>query len=206
LIITSDKSPVELQDIEQRLITRFKWGFTTQLQQPDYQTKLKIIRSKAEKLNIDLAEDVVEYIAENITSNVREIEGALVALMAQASVLNRKITVSLAREIMKVYVKEIRREITIDSVIEQVSRVMGVSVEDINSKKRTREIAQARQLAMYLCKQHVSHIPLVTIGATIGGKNHSTVLHACNTIADLIETDKSFRAQVEDVERALLQK
>jgi chromosomal replication initiator protein len=83
---------------------------------------------------------------------------------------------------------------------------MNVSIEDINSKKRTREIAQARQLAMYLCKQHVSRIPLVTIGATIGGKNHSTVLHACNTIADLIETDKSFRAQVEDVERALLQK
>ncbi len=206
LIITSDKSPVELQDIEQRLITRFKWGFTTQLQQPDYQTKLKIIRSKAEKLNIDLAEDVVEYIAENITSNVREIEGALVALMAQASVLNRKITVSLAREIMKVYVKEIRREITIDSVIEQVSRVMGVSVEDINSKKRTREIAQARQLAMYLCKQYASHIPLVTIGATIGGKNHSTVLHACKTVANLIETDKGFKSQVEEIERALIQR
>ncbi len=206
LIITSDKSPVELQDIEQRLITRFKWGFTTQLQQPDFQTKVKIIKSKASKLNVEIPDDVVEYLAENITANIREIEGALVALMAQASVLNRKITVSLAREVMKVYVKENRREITIDMVLEHVSQAMNVSIEDINSKKRTREIAQARQLAMYLCKQHVSHIPLVTIGATIGGKNHSTVLHACNTIADLIETDKSFRAQVEDVERALLQK
>jgi chromosomal replication initiator protein len=206
LIITSDKSPVELQDIEQRLITRFKWGFTTQLQQPDYQTKLKIIRSKAEKLNIDLSEDVVEYIAENITSNVREIEGALVALMAQSSMMNRKITVSLTREIMKVYVKENRREITIDSVIEQVSQAMNVSVEDINSKKRTREIAQARQLAMYLCKQYASHIPLATIGASIGGKNHSTVLHACKTVANLIETDKGFKAQVEEIERALTQK
>jgi chromosomal replication initiator protein len=206
LIITSDKSPVELQDIEQRLITRFKWGFTTQLQQPDFQTKVKIIKSKASKLNVEIPDDVAEYLAENITANIREIEGALVALMAQASVLNRKITVSLAREVMKVYVKENRREITIDMVLEHVSQAMNVSIEDINSKKRTREIAQARQLAMYLCKQHVSHIPLVTIGATIGGKNHSTVLHACNTIADLIETDKSFRAQVEDVERALLQK
>ena len=94
LILTSDKPPVELKDIEQRLLTRFKWGFTTQLQPRDYQTKLKIIRSKAEKLNIDLSEDVVEYIAENITSNVREIEGALVALMAQSSMMNRKITVN----------------------------------------------------------------------------------------------------------------
>ena len=149
LILTSDKPPVELKDIEQRLLTRFKWGLSAQLNTPDYDTKLKIIRAKAQKLGAQVSDEVVTYLADNISANVREIEGALSSLVANASFLGRKITTSLAREILKVYVKINQREITIDHIIQVVCQHLGLDFERFNSTERTREIAQARQIAMY---------------------------------------------------------
>ena len=203
LILTSDKPPVELKDIEQRLLTRFKWGLSAQLNTPDHETKLKIIRVKAQKLGAQISDDVVAYLADNISANVREIEGALSSLVANASFLGRKITTSLAKEILKVYVQLYQKEITIDHIIKVVCEYLNLDFERFNSTERTREIAQARQIAMYLSKQHTK-APLTTIGSAIGGRNHATVLHSCKAVSNLIETDKAFRRQVEEIEKKVL--
>ena len=203
LILTSDKPPVELKDIEQRLLTRFKWGLSTQIQTPDHETKIKIIRAKAQKLGAQISEEVIQYLADNISANVREIEGALSSLVANASFLGRKITTSLAKEILKVYVKLYQKEITIEQIIKVVCEYANIDIDRFNSSERTREIAQARQIAMYLSKQHTK-APLTTIGASIGGRNHATVLHSCKAVSNLIETDKQFKRQVEEIEKRIL--
>lgn len=200
LILTSDKPPVELKDIEQRLLTRFKWGLSAQLQTPDYETKVKIIRAKAEKLGAQISDEVITYLADNISANVREIEGALSSLVANASFLGRKITTSLAKEILKVYVKLYQKEISIEQIIKVVCEHLNIEADRFNSSERTREIAQARQIAMYLAKQHTK-APLTSIGAAIGGRNHATVLHSCKAVSNLIETDKQFRRTVEEIEK-----
>ena len=205
LVITSDKPPVELKDIEERLITRFKWGLSVELQQPDYETKLKIIRHKVAKLNIDIPDEIAEFLANHIKDNVREIEGALSSLMANATFLGKKITPSLAKEILRVYVRYNQREITIEHIVGIVCDYLKLDAETFRSPRRTREIAQARQIAMYLSKQYTK-APLTTIGAQIGGKNHATVLHACRAVSNLIETDKMFRAQIEEIERRVVAK
>ena len=205
LILTSDKPPVELKDIEQRLLTRFKWGLSAYLSVPDYQTKVKIIRAKAQRLGVNIPEDVVTYLAENISANVREIEGALSSLIANASFLGRKITISLAKDILKVYVKLTQREITIDHIVKVVCDYFNIELDTFNSAKRTRDVAQARQVAMYLSKQHTK-APLTVIGSAIGGRNHATVLHSCKAVADMIDTDKQFKAQIEEIERMVLGK
>ena len=149
LILTSDKPPVELKDIEQRLLTRFKWGLSAQIATPDYETKLKIIHAKARHLGAEISDEVAAYLADNISANVREIEGALSSLVANASFLGRKITTTLAKEILKVYVKLYQKEITIDHIIDVVCKHQNLDFARFNSSERTREIAQARQIAMY---------------------------------------------------------
>ena len=203
LILTSDKPPVELKDIEDRLLTRFKWGLSTQLNQPDHDTKVKIIRAKAQKMGAQISEEIVQFLADNISANVREIEGALSSLVANASFLGRKITTSLAKEILKAYVQLYQKEITIEHIIEVVCGYLALDPERFNSPERTREIAQARQIAMYLAKQHTK-APLAMIGAAIGGRNHATVLHSCKAVSNLLETDKAFRRQVEEIEKQVL--
>jgi chromosomal replication initiator protein len=200
LILTSDKPPVELRDIEQRLLTRFKWGLSAELISPDYDTKVKIIRSKTQRLGVDIPEEVVLFLADNISANVREIEGALASLVANAQFLGRKVTVSLARDILKVYVQVHRKEISIELIKQVVCDTLGVAPENFASQRRTREIAQARQIAMFLSKRHTK-APLTAIGAAIGGKNHATVLHSCKQVANLMETDRAFRLQMEEIER-----
>ncbi len=205
LILTSDKRPVELSDINDRLLTRFRWGLAAELLPPDFETKVKIIRSKAARLGADIPEDVIEFVAENINANIREIEGALSSLLANSTLLGRKITVPLAKEILKVYVKFTQKEITIEQIRNVVCQYLNVDQSVLDSSKRTREVAQARQIAMYLCKQHTK-APLTAIGAAIGGKKHATVLHACKTVANLIETDKAFRQLIEEIEHKVLAK
>ncbi|MFI3330348.1 MAG: chromosomal replication initiator protein DnaA [Rikenellaceae bacterium] len=205
IIITSDKSPVELEGIEERLITRFKWGLSTQLIQPDTETKTRIINTKVKKMNTEIPGEVVDFLATNINENIREIEGALTSLVANASFMNKKISVNLAKEILKVYVSFHQKEVTIDMIKAVVSKQLNIDISSFNSPKRTREVAQARQIAMYLSKQHTKH-PLSAIGAAIGGKNHATVLHACKTIANLMDTDKIFSQLIKDIEKQLAAK
>ena len=203
LILTSDKPPVELKDIEQRLLTRFKWGLSAQINIPDHETKVKIIRAKAQQIGAAISDEVINYLAENISANVREIEGALSSLVANTSFLGRKITTSLAKEVLKVYVKLTQKEITIEQIIKTVCEYLNLDLDRFNSPERTRDIAQARQIAMYLAKQHTK-APLTSIGSAIGGRNHATVLHSCKAVSNLIDTDKTFRRQVEEIEKLVL--
>ena len=203
LVLISDKPPVELKDIEERLLTRFKWGLSAEIRIPDYETKVKIIRAKANQLNAEIPDDVVSYLAEHISANIREIEGAISSLVANATFMNKRITSALAKEVLKVYVSVYQKEVTIDQIIDVVCEQMNVDRERMASSERTREVAIARQLAMFLAKKHTKQ-PLTNIGAAIGGRNHATVLHSCKTISNLMDTEKLFRQQVEQIEKVLL--
>ena len=200
LVLISDKPPVELKDIEERLLTRFKWGLSAQIHIPDFQTKIKIIKAKAARLGANIPEDVINYLADNISANIREIEGAISSLVANTSFMGKKITISLAKEILKGYISLYQKEITIEHIIDTVCSYMNIDKERLNSAERTREVAIARQLAMYLAKQ-LTKIQLSQIGAAIGNRNHATVLHSCKTITNLIDTDQAFKLQVEELER-----
>lgn len=202
LILTSDRPPVELTDIEERLITRFKWGLSAQLTPPDLVTKIEILKHKCRKMGLTVGDDVIQFLAQNIKANVREIEGALTSLEAHSRLLGKQITLELTKSVMRDIVKIETREITVDSIIELTCSILKIEKTILLSAKRTREVAQARQIAMYLCKQHTK-MPLSGIGQALGGKNHATVLHACKTIPNLIETDKIIRQQFEEIERQL---
>lgn len=202
IILTSDKPPVELQDIEQRLLTRFKWGLSAKIDTPDYETKLKIIRSKAEIIGVSLTEEVIFYLADNISANIREIEGALLTLKANASFMGRRVSTSLAKEVLKAFVHVSQKEISINHITSTVCQYFNIDEDSFNSSKRTRDVAQARQIAMYLAKQHTK-LPLAAIGSAIGGRNHATVLHSCKAVSNMIDTDKVFRGQIEELEKII---
>jgi chromosomal replication initiator protein len=202
LILTSDKPPVELQGLEQRLLSRFKWGLSADLQIPDYETRIAILRKKTYKDGIELPEDVIEYVATHITDNIRELEGALISLLAQSTLNKKEITLDLAKEMIDKLIKNTKREVSIDYIQKVVCNYFEIPTDSIQSKTRKREIVQARQVAMYFSK-NLTKASLATIGAQIGGKDHATVLHACKTVNNLLETDKLFKGQIEEIEKKL---
>lgn len=202
LILTSDKSPIEIKGIEQRLLSRFKWGLTTDLQMPDFETRLAILKKKTYKDGLSMPEEVLEYIAQNINSNVRELEGALISLLAQSTLNRKAITVDLAIEMINKIVKQSKHEITIDYIQKTVCDYFNMPTDSLQSKTRKREIVQARQIAMYFSKS-LTKSSLASIGSQIGNKDHATVLHACKTVNNLIDTDKHFRIDVEEIEKRL---
>lgn len=202
IIITSDKPPVELKGIEARLLSRFKWGLITDLQVPDYETRVAILQKRLYNDGITMPSEVIHYIAKNISTNIRELEGALISLIANSSLNKKDITVELARQIIDKFVKNTTKEISIETIQKLVCEFFNVPHDVINSKTRKREIVQARQLTMFFAKKHTKS-SLSTIGLRCGNKNHATVLHACRTISDLIETDKQFRAYVEELDMRL---
>ncbi len=203
IILTSDKPPVELKDIEQRLITRFKWGFATQINTPDFATKRRIIEVKARNMGAQIPSDVIDFLAHSITANVREIEGALSSLAAHASLLNSEVTIPLAKDILKAYVKVVNREVTVDRILDVVSDYFEIPLDKICSSSRTRNVALARQSAMYLAKEYTK-LPLSSIGSALGGRKHATVLHSYKTVVNMLETDKGFKKQIEDIEKRIL--
>lgn len=202
IILTSDRPPVELKDIEDRLITRFKWGLSAGLTLPDHQTKVSILQAKSGRMGISIEADIVDFLAENIKANIRELEGALTSLEAHSRLLGHAITMELTRRVMSDIVTVSSREVNMESIIDVVCRCFAIDKKVLMSSRRTREIAQARQVAMYLSKQHTQS-PLVAIGSALGGKSHATVLHACKTVINLMETDKVIRKQVRDIESEL---
>ena len=202
LILTSDKPPVELQGLEQRLLSRFKWGLSADLQSPDFVTRMAILKKKAYNDGIDLDDEVLEYVATHITNNVRELEGALISLLAQSTLNKKEITINLAKEMIDKLIKNSRREISIDYIQKIVCDYYNIPLNLIQSKTRKREIVQARQVAMFFSKS-LTKSSLATIGTQIGGKDHATVLHACKTVNNLIDTDKQFRLQIQDIEKKL---
>jgi chromosomal replication initiator protein len=202
LILTSDKPPVELQGMEQRLLSRFKWGLSADLQSPDFETRIAILQKKIYNDGIDMPQEVLEYIATNITSNVRELEGALISLLAQSTLNKREVTHDLAKEIIDKLIKNTKHEISIDYIQKVVCNYFNIGTDQLHNTTRKRETVQARQIAMYFSKS-LTKCSLATIGTQIGGKDHATVLHACKTVNNLIETDKQFKHQIEEIERKL---
>jgi len=201
-VLTSDKPPVELKGMEPRLLSRFKWGLAADLQVPDLETRIAILQKKLYKDGIEMPYEVVEYLAYSITSNIREMEGALISILAQSTLNKKAITLELARQMIDKFVKNTTREISIDYIQKVVCDYFGLPLETINSKTRKREIVQARQLAMFFSKKHTKS-SLATIGLHCGNKDHATVLHACRTVNNLYETDKRFRVYVEDLDKKL---
>lgn len=202
LVITSDKPPVDLAGIKPRLLSRFKWGLAADLQTPDLETRIAILNQKLYKDGLDMPEDVIEYLAYSISSNVRELEGAMVSILAQSSLNKKAINLDLARNMIDKFVKNTSREISIDYIQKIVSDYFKIPVDVINSKTRKREIVQARQIAMYFSKKYTKS-SLATIGIHCGNKDHATVLHACRTVNNLLDTDKQFRSYVGEIEKKI---
>jgi chromosomal replication initiator protein len=202
IIITSDKAPIEMQGIEQRLLSRFKWGLSADLQTPDYQTRMAILKKKTYNDGIELGDDIIEYIASHMTNNIRELEGALISLLAQSTLNKKEITLDLTKQIIDKYVKNTKREISIDYIQKVVCDYFDMDMDQLKSKTRKREIVQARQIAMFFAKS-MTKSSLATIGSQIGNKDHATVLHACKTVNNLIDTDKGFRVYIDEIEKKL---
>jgi len=202
LILSSDKAPVELQGLEQRLLSRFKWGLSAELQVPDFQTRLNILKHKVYTDGIVLSDDVLQYVAMHITTNIRELEGALVNLLAQSTFNKKEITLDLAKAMIDKVIKNSKKNISIEYIQKIVCSYFNVPMDSIQTNTRKREIVQARQISMYFAKQ-LTKLSLTSIGSQIGSKDHATVLHACKTVNNLLETDKKFRNQIEDIEKKL---
>ena len=202
IVLASDRSPNEMEGLEERLLSRFKWGLTANLGTPDYPTRKEILKRKMYQNGIEMPEEVVEFIAHNITNNIRELEGALISLLAQCSLNNREMDVELARSMLKSFVDTVSREITIDAIQHVVGEHFDVEVEEMKAKTRKRQIVQARQTAMFFAKEMTRH-SLKSIGLHFGGRDHSTVIHALQTVNDLIATDKFFKQSVTEIRKRL---
>ena len=203
LIFTSDRPSVDLENFEERLVSRLKWGLSVELQKPDFNTRLHMLKARAFREGVSLNEDVLHFLATRIKSNFRELEGALISLIANATLAHKEITVELAEQITEKIVGEERTDVTIDKVQKVVCDYFNITRDVFLSKTRKRQIVQARQIAMYMSRSLIN-CSLSTIGAEIGGKDHATVLHACTTVNDLMSTDKTFRQYVTDIEKMLV--
>ena len=202
LILTSDKPPVEMQGMEQRLLSRFKWGLSADLQIPSTETRIAILEMKMYQEGIELPKEVIEYLAYSITTNVRELEGALISLIAQSSLNKKSITLDLAKKMIDKFVKNTAREVSIDYIQKVVCDYFDLNIELLKSKTRKREVVQARQIAMFFSKK-LTKSSLANIGAHCGGKDHATVLHACKTVNNLMETDKTFRGYIDELDKKI---
>ncbi len=198
IILTSDRAPKDLKGMDDRLLSRFKWGLSADLQTPDFETRLAILEYMMYNDGITLNREVVEYVSHNINTNIRELQGALVSLLAQASLNRKEVNIDLAKQILKNFVKNNTREISIEYIQKLVCDYFTIPVEQVKSKTRKREIVQARQISMFYAKD-LTKSSLKTIGMHFGGRDHSTVIHACQTVNDLMETDKKFKADIDEI-------
>ena len=202
IIITSDKAPVEISGFDSRLLSRFKWGLTADLQVPDKDTRIAILKKKLTNSGVEFPEEVIEYLALRITSNTRELEGAMIAILAQASLNRCEINVELAKEMVNKYVKSTAKEISIEYIQKVVCEHCNITVDAINTKTRKRDIVQARQLCMYFAKKYTK-LPLSEIGKHCGDKDHATVLHSCRQISNLYDTDKKMKDDIDQIDKKM---
>ena len=198
IVLSADRPPREIDGLEERLLSRFQWGLSADLKPPGLDTRTSILRRKAEDDGIDLDDEVIEFIAQSIESNIRELEGALIRLLAHATLHQLEITLDLAKEVLHDLFQEQKATLTIDDIQRIVCEHLGVSEEQMRGQTRKRDIVRARQVAMYLAKKHTQH-SLKDIGLHFGGRDHSTVIHANNTVKDRMGEDESFRDTVEAI-------
>jgi len=202
LVLSSDRPPKELKGLDDRLLSRFQWGLTADIQPPDLETRIAILRKKSEDDRIELPQDVVEFIAGNVTTNVRELEGCLISLLARASLEGRDLSLDLAREVIKVVVGDIKSPITIEEIQRVACEYFSIPEDLIRGKTRKQEIVNARQIAMYLAKE-LTNSSLKTIGLHFGGRDHSTVIHAYQSVEDQMHLDQKYLANVTQLKRRL---
>jgi chromosomal replication initiator protein len=196
----SHKQLILTSGVQERLLSRFRWGLSADLQIPDYDTRIDILERKMKNDGLEMPKEVVKYIAYNINSNVRELEGALISLLAQSSLNRREIDLDLAKKVLRNFIKSSSKEITIDTIQRMVCEYFDVSYDKLLQKTRKREIVQARQITMYLAKAFTKN-SLKTIGEHFGGRDHTTVIHSCQTVKDLMDTDTVFRENVLELQQ-----
>ena len=203
IVLTSDKPPKDMEILEARIRSRFEWGLMADIGYPDYETRMAILRRKVEFEKINLSDEILNYIAENIKSNIREIEGALNKLIAYSNLEKTEITMEIAeKELQNIIAPDKPKEITPQLIIEVVAEHYQISIDQMVSKARSNSIAKPRQIAMYLCK-NMTDTGLQAIGALLGGRDHSTIIHGANKIEDECKTDKELRMQIEAIKKKI---
>jgi len=198
IVLTSDRPPKDIRGLEERLLSRFQWGLVTDIQPPDFETRMAILKKKMEPEGVSIPDDVLAYIASNARSNIRELEGSLIRLLAFASLRGQAINLGLAQNILKDTLSAEEQPVTIDAIISKVSQHFRMAEELLCSKKKTQEVAQARQVAMYLART-LTQMSLKAIGSYFGGRDHSTVIHSVNLIRTALKTDPHLKHQVDSV-------
>jgi chromosomal replication initiator protein len=202
IVLSSDRPPKELKGLDDRLLSRFQWGLTADIQPPDLETRIAILKAKSQADNIELPQDVLECIATNVTSNIRELEGCLIGLLAKASLEGREIDVDLAKEVLKVVVGDVRSPVTIEAIQRTVCEYFSIPEDLVRAKTRKQEVVNARQIAMFLAKD-LTNCSLKTIGLHFGGRDHSTVIHAYQSVEDQMKLDSKYQANVQQIKRRL---
>ena len=201
IIISSDRPPKDIPTIEERLRSRFEWGLTVDIQRPDFETRVAILQKKCAEEEIDTPQEVLEYIAERVESNIRELEGMLVRVNAQAQLMGKPITLDMAMETLSALLSNREpRKITPDSIIQTVSSHYSVSGEDVTGKRRSRDIALPRQVSMYLIRE-LTPLSTTAIGRVFSGRDHSTVMHSCEKVAEMMRKDIAFRKTVDELKQ-----
>jgi chromosomal replication initiator protein len=198
IVLSADRPPKDIQGIEERLLSRFQWGLSADLQLPDLETRTAILQRKSEEDGIDVGPDVIEFIAHNVKSNIRELEGALIRLLAHSTLHKRELDLPLARDVLRDLIKESRISLTIEEIQRLVCTYFSIPEDLVRAKTRKREVVQARQIAMFFSKQFTQH-SLKTIGLHFGGRDHSTVIHANQSVENQIETDPKFRMMMDEI-------
>lgn len=201
IILSCDKPPKSLSGLDERLISRFQWGLSVDIQPPDLETRIAILIQKSEAYNLDIDNSIIEYIATNITNNIRELEGALIKILAKASLEGKEITMELAREVVKTVATEKKSTLTLDKIQNIVADYFGISPDILRSKSRKKEFVLARQIAMYFCKK-LTNASLKTIGLSFGGRDHTTVIHAIQSVEENLKND-SFVDKLSEIQRKI---
>lgn len=202
IILSADRPPKDINGIEERLLSRFQWGLSADVQPPELETRIAILQRKAEDDGIHVGGDVIEFVAHNVKSNIRELEGSLIRLLAHATLHGREIDLDLAREVLRDLIKETRMSLGVEQIQQIVCEYFGMDEDLVRARTRKREVVQARQVAMYFSKQFTKH-SLKTIGLKFGGRDHSTVIHGVQSVENQIETDPRYREIIDELRHKL---
>ncbi len=202
IVLSSDKPPKDLKGLDERLISRFQWGLTADIQPPDLETRTAILRKKCEDDSIEIPQEVLDFIATNVTSNIRELEGCYISLLAKASLENREINLELAKDVLRLVVSDVRSPVTVEEIQRSVSEFFDIPQDLLRAKTRKQEIVNARQVAMYLAKE-MTNCSLKTIGLHFGGRDHSTVIHAYQSVEDQVRLDSKYRDTLQLVKKKI---
>lgn len=203
IILSSDRPPKEVDNLEKRLVSRFEWGLIADIQQPDYETRVAILKKKAETENLEISEEVLRYIAEAVNSNIRELEGALNSIVAKASIMKKEINIELVEELFYDLIKTKSKVITKDKIITVISEYYNIPLDDMKSTKRKKDIAKARQVAMYFLRE-ILQLPFMAIGELFGGKDHTTVMHSVSKIEAEMKSNKYFNKDMSSIKEKIV--